>query len=82
MCKPYRDQWNSDDPTTRAIVRGRSITSQLARLVAENERGAYRFDMREALAGRFADPVLGLDEAATLRHVWATHIDPAGGYRD
>jgi len=47
----YDNRWNSKDPYIRATVRGRAITSALARLVKESDAGHYWVDMRSVLRG-------------------------------
>lgn len=90
--------WNSEDPAVRARRRGRSITEQLAALVAKADRGGYWLDYRAALRGEIAEASNhdGHDYSAlvaaraqelptpeeVVRYVWTNQIDPAGGWTD
>lgn len=51
MCRNTPISWNSEDPTTRARIRGRAITAALARLVKESDEGRFWVDMRSVLSG-------------------------------
>jgi hypothetical protein len=83
------NRWNSEDPYIRAIARGRAITSALARLVADNDRGGFWVDMRSVLSGgqplfssspdngdRVGQPIPDTrwQFGSALNHVWHYHM--------
>lgn len=59
------EMWNSDDPTTRARARGRTITAALAFKLGPDGYGGEEQKRRIASGDRDA---------------WAWSIDPSGGY--
>jgi hypothetical protein len=78
MCRVIttKDLWNSADPTTRARVRGRAITANLA--WALNVTGARHHgvaELRSSVVEDFESP-----NPDVVREAWGTFIDPAGGW--
>ena len=65
MCHNHYQPWNSDDPTVRAIARGRAITASLARQLAPDAGLTPEYQARIAQGDREA---------------WANSVDPAGGW--